>query len=157
MVRVSDGCSGGRTRTEEKGSDSAVREDGGQRRNECINGFVVDSTLGDFEGNGKKSLEFLVISKAISDCAALLPLKSLKIPDIFSQSLTNRLKLSQLPTHLCTHFCPTLRPTSLQNPSPFLPSVSDPHCIRPTPLPFTQSFLSYPLSYLTASYGMASA
>ena len=86
-----------------------------------------------------------------------LPLKSLKIPQIFSQSLRNRLKLSQLPTHLCTHFCAALRPTSLQNPSPFLPTVSDPHCIRPTPLPFTQSFLSYPLSYLTASYGMASA
>ena len=64
MVRVSDGCSGGRTRSEEKGSDSAVRLDGGQRRNECINGLVVDSTLGDFEGIGKKSLEFLVISKA---------------------------------------------------------------------------------------------
>ena len=92
-----------------------------------------------------------VISKAISDCAALLPLKSLKIPKIFSQSLRNRLKFSHLPTHLCTHFCSLLRPTSLQNPSPFLPT-----CIRPTPLPFTQSFLSYPLSYLTASYGMAS-
>ena len=69
----------------------------------------------------------------IWSCAALLPLKSLKIPQIFSQSLRNRLKFSQLPTHLCTHFCPALRPTSLQNPSPFLPTVSDPHCIRPIP------------------------
>ena len=85
-----------------------------------------------------------------------LPLKSLKFPYIFSHSLRNRLKFSQLPTHLCTHFCPPLHPTSLQNPSPFLPTVSDPHCIRPTPLPFTQSFLSYPLSYLTASYGVVS-
>ena len=67
-----------------------------------------------------KSILNAVISKAISDCAALLPLKSLKFPDIFSQSLRNRLKFSQLPTHLCTHFCPALRPPSLQNPSPFL-------------------------------------
>ena len=104
---------------------------------------------------------FIYLNAVISMAAELrnrrLPLKSLKIPEIFSHSLRNRLKLSQLPTHLCTHFCAALRPTSLQNPSPFLPSVSDPHCIRPTPLPFTQSFLSYPLSYLTASYGMASA
>ena len=49
-----------------KGSDSAVRLDGGQGRNECINGLVVDSTLGDFEGIGKKSVEFLVISKAMN-------------------------------------------------------------------------------------------
>ena len=47
-----------------KGSDSAVRLDGGQGRNECINGLVVDSTLGDFEGIGKKYREILVISKA---------------------------------------------------------------------------------------------
>ena len=59
---MSDGCSGGRTRLEEKGSDSAVGQDTEQDTNECINGLVVDSTLEDFEGIGKKCREILVIS-----------------------------------------------------------------------------------------------
>ena len=91
-----------------------------------------------------------MISKAIYDCAALLPLKSLKFPDIFSQSLRNRLKFSQLPTHLCTHFCPALHPTSLQNPSPFLSDRVRPPLHPSDPLPSLQSFLSYPPSYLAA-------
>ncbi len=61
---------------EGKGSDAAVRGRAeGRTGNECIMGWCSGLNFGNFEGNGKKCKEILVI---FHDCATLLPLKSLR-------------------------------------------------------------------------------